>query len=190
MLLVGRHDGQLSVSHDGVSAGRPYSFVRTFVISYLLFGCSTSGSLPLEAGADAQDGVDAACAHCGQSLATFCADTDAGNVCPPALDSPDLFAWAQKMASRPSFRAPYCASMSQCGEQVMIAFPSGVDCGQEFIFDAKTKKLVAVAGTCDAFILVGCEAADGCMSGRCLPNDTEGFTTGPPACPVLPDAGL
>jgi hypothetical protein len=144
-----------------------------------------------DGGAGAQDGDDPdACAPCASTLDQVCAG-DAGLECPPDLGSPGFFDWAQRQigfdwGGQGRWRAPLCAALATCQELVRIDFGVGVDCDDEFLFDATTKKLVAVVGGC---LISSCSASAACLPNRCVPVGPYPGSTESAACPALPDAG-
>lgn len=158
-------------------------------LSIFLLACGNGDFASFEASVDssldAPDG-NACTTSCTATLESACSKTD----CPPSLDSPSFYAWAQSRIVPISFKAPDCMSFPHCPEMVMLFFGDGTDCGHEFLFDVTTKKLVAVTNTCDGFQNVNCAGASECIPNRCMPNDNDGYNLSPPACPPLPEAGL
>jgi hypothetical protein len=157
-----------------------------------------------DAGLDADTFVDAtldalidgdnSCASCPITLDALCSP-DGGADCPPPLDSPNLYAWAQTLIGPAKLVAPICLSFDQCPEMVALYFKYPSACenlppgGEAFLFDVTTKNLIAIVDTCDEFSIAHCQSASECIPNRCVPNE-NGFVTNSPACPVLPDAGL
>lgn len=151
---------------------------------------------PFDAASDvADDGYSDGCASCQSSLEQACA-VDGGFDCPPDLGSAAFFDWAQRQigdhGGEGFWRAPLCYSYKTCPEMVTVVFGVGVDCAQQFAFDAVTKKLASISGLCNG-VIGGCEAASGCVPNRCLSGyGASGYAgdTNASACPALPEAGL
>lgn len=140
-----------------------------------------SADVPVQrdAGADVWD--PDACASCA-SLESTCAALDGGPTsCPPDLDSPDLYAWAERQVTVNGLRGPGCTSLQACPEKSFIFFGTGVDCGWAFVFDPTTKKLDAVTHYCNSG---RCSGARVCLPNRCV---MHAFSEMRPAiCPPLP----
>ena len=147
----------------------------------LALGCDGSTS----SGDAGTDSADPNACGCSAGLAAPCA-ADA-STCPPDLGTPAFDAWAEAKIG-PGNRPPHCVQATDCPELLMVVFGEGVDCASEYLFDAVTKKLVALAHTCDGYILGGCTAASTCIPQRCLPSMNASYGT-PASCPALPDAG-
>jgi len=167
-------------------------FARALLLSVVFVAACSSTNDAGDRSFDAGGDVDAAtaadagtCLSCS-SLETYCADTTKD--CPPDLGASGYDAWVARRVAA-GWHGPSCQSYSQCPEIVMVAFDEGIDCGHEFLFDAATRKLVAITGTCDAYILASCVAtgAGVCVPKRCLPNMDDSRTT-PAVCPASADA--
>lgn len=178
-------------SSKGVVSGASAAMLVCAAIN-LSSACSESAVPQLVADAgnvDAFDGPDPnACMTCA-SLAAVCAEPpgkDPGSAleCPPDLDSPDLYAWAERQLKNGFRYRLSCSGVSTCPSSTMIVFGHGVDCETGFIFDANTKKLRARVSACNGWALSSCRGADGCFQNRCLP--TRENVTFPSACPNLP----
>jgi hypothetical protein len=165
-----------------------------------MFGCGllarvdeTAVVVTDDGGGDAASQQDAgdgsACAQCSASLAVVCGD--GGESCPPALDAPGFFSWAQQRASQVGTRDPRCASMTTCPDYLMVIFPEGTDCSQSYLFDPNTKQLVSILHSCDSFILTTCLGSTVCLPSRCVPSEgIVPFNFTPPGCPALPVRAL
>jgi hypothetical protein len=145
-----------------------------------------------DGGADAGNGDDSnACASCASTLEQLCSG-DSGLECPPDLGSSGFFNWAQRQIGfdwygQDPWRPPLCSALTTCPEAVRVAFGTGADSVDEFLFDVATKKLIAVIGSGNSS---SCVASAGCLPNRCVPLGPWPGEANSPACPALPDAGL
>jgi hypothetical protein len=117
----------------------------------------------------------------------------AGNDCPPDLGSAGFYDWAQRQigsyfGNGGPLQPPYCGALTTCPEAVTVAFWYPKDCGEEFVFNATTKKLLAIAPTCNGHAFA-CTAASECVPNRCLSTGGLSWMTNVAGCPALPVGG-
>jgi len=144
-------------------------------------GCS-GATVRVDAGTDG--GNPNACV-CSSGLSGACA---ANRSCPPDLGTPAFDTWAEaKLDAGAEYRAPSCEQAPDCPELLTVVFPQGVDCAEQYLFDATTKAFVAFGHTCNVFVGEGCKAASQCIPERCY---RRGGQTSPVAnCLGYPDGG-
>jgi hypothetical protein len=154
---------------------------------------------PRESGSlDAADGSSAdACVACAGDLSSWCS-VDAGLDCPPDLGAPTYDAWLAHHVDTGTpgcpgcglFRYDGCFALAGCPETVYLEFSQGKDCGEIFVFDVATKKLMAAEAFCDS-LTCSSLAVEGCLPDRCFPGWAPGFDNGWGApstlCPPFPD---